>query len=228
MKINFSGMKTMSFDPVPAGLYEVAVSKVKTGTSTSGYAKIDITFDIVDDGQYNKRKLFTTLTTHPNALWKFYEGLNAFGYTEEDLEGDEEGNVEFDPQDLLEAGCYADVIITEYQGKEKNSVEKLRSHEEIEGLNAEDVEIEEDEDFYDDPEEAFEEDIPETVNLNVDASSILSPAAKRVLQEYLEEMDRSETPEEIAEGIEGTGKNGLITKKDMQYYLESWEGHSIE
>jgi len=231
MKLNFTGMKRMNFEPVPEGLYEVVVQKVVEGKSGSGFRKMDLTMGVADEGQYFNRKLFATLTEHPNALWKTYEALTAFGYTEEDLAGDDDGDVDFDPQDLVDAGCYVTVIIEEYQGNEKNKIQSFHPHEEIEETE---VVIEDDEDFYDDPQEAFQNsELPATqapkekMTLNPDAKNVASPAARKALEEFIAGglQDGSESDadiDEIIAGIIGTGKNGMVIKGDVASYIETW------
>ena len=64
---------------LPAGLYNVAVSSAKAGTSRNGNRKIDLRYKVTD-GEYTDRIIFDTLTFTEKALWKVRQVMQACGF----------------------------------------------------------------------------------------------------------------------------------------------------
>ncbi|HST77280.1 MAG TPA: DUF669 domain-containing protein [Verrucomicrobiae bacterium] len=105
LTVNFAGVPDQkSFDPVPAGEYELELQDYKEGTVKSetsanfGATKFDFTYEIVncDEEKYNGRKIFDNVTITENSLWRLKAMLKAFG-----ADVPEEGEIEVDFDDLL-------------------------------------------------------------------------------------------------------------------------------
>jgi len=116
-KVNFSDVE--EFSPIPAGVYPVVVVDFTEEEGPAG-PYIAYTFEIIG-GEYDKRNLWTNLSTSPKALWKLKEALIAFGEKEETLEGD----FEFNPELYVGVECRAVVIQDKYQGKTTNKIDSL-------------------------------------------------------------------------------------------------------
>jgi hypothetical protein len=113
LTVNFAGVPDQkSFDPVPAGEYELELQDYKESTVKSessanyGATKFDFTYEIVnnDEEKYNGRKIFDNVTITENSLWRLKAMLKAFG-----AEVPEDGEIEVDFDDLLGESLIAKV-----------------------------------------------------------------------------------------------------------------------
>jgi hypothetical protein len=93
-------------EPLPDGWYNVSIAEVKPGVSKQGHPKMDLQL-IVEDGEYAGRRIFDTLSFHPQALWRTKAVMVAFGYAE-----DFSGAIE--PGDMV--GRVAEIRIAIEQG----------------------------------------------------------------------------------------------------------------
>lgn len=103
--IDFSNVKGL--EPVEEGTYSLRIEKATSGTSASGQPKIDLQWTI-EEGELAGRKIFDTLSFHPDALWRTKLVLEALGF-------DVDGEIDSDelPEQLLGQSAVCEVEIQE-------------------------------------------------------------------------------------------------------------------
>lgn len=106
--VDFSEIADMG--PIPGGVYEASIVSAKPGVSQSGNPKIDIAWK-VEEGQYEGRQVFDTLSFHPNALPMTKRKLLNLGFPE-DFSG------EISAEDLV--GTTATITVTIEQSTQIN------------------------------------------------------------------------------------------------------------
>ena len=122
VKINFS--EAQDFEVLPAGVYPVVVTDVVVKDSqTSAYPYVACTLTITE-GEHEDRKLFLNLSTNPKAAFMVKRNLEALGF--EGLDED----MEFEETELLNLSAMAVVSISQYNGRDTNSVDQLVAGEE--------------------------------------------------------------------------------------------------
>lgn len=120
-KINFTGVG----DPLPEATYSAVVEKALyvAQSQSSGNPTVALTW-IVNDGEYEGRKLFRSYSCQPNALVFLKQVLVALGVDPAKL------STEIDIDDVLEdiigAECNLEVTIGEYNGSPNNQVTKVK------------------------------------------------------------------------------------------------------
>lgn len=118
ISLDFSSVK--GFDPVPEGTYVARIEKAEEKTSKAGNPMIQVTYEIID-GDQSGRKVFESYPLMENVLWKLQQLLTSLGI-------DAMSDLELDlNSDLLGKVVSLDVTITQYNGKESNSI---KSHSE--------------------------------------------------------------------------------------------------
>ena len=135
MKINFAEVEG-SFDPLPEGPQNVLVEKVEVRESKSSehnYLNWEL---VVQDGEFEDRRLWMITSLSPKALFRLKDVLVALDVIEEDdeidLEWDEDIEVTPTAGPLVTspdlAGIAATAIIKNeiYENKERNRVDDLR------------------------------------------------------------------------------------------------------
>lgn len=102
---------TTDFVPVDAGTYEAKFVSFKNGISNAGNQKVEMTYQITEEGDANNRKLTAHRALHPDALWSLKRDLLALGADPDDVSGS------FDTDELLPelvgADCKIDVTLGE-------------------------------------------------------------------------------------------------------------------
>jgi hypothetical protein len=98
--VDFSDIADLG--PVDPGTYVASIVKATPGMSQSGNPKIDVSWKI-EEGDYEGRQVFDTLSFHPNALSITKAKLLNMGFPE-DFSG------AIDPEDLL--GITATLTVT--------------------------------------------------------------------------------------------------------------------
>ena len=117
MNLNFTGVSS-GFDVIPKGKYFARIVKAKENMNKAGDAAVlSLQWEIQDEGEYNKRKVFDTLSTKPQALFKLKGLLDTLGWNAA-------GDIEIVVDDLLGQECYLDILIDNYQGTDNNKVNK--------------------------------------------------------------------------------------------------------
>lgn len=99
-EVDFSEIKDLG--PVSPGTYNASIVTAKPGMSQTGNPKIDVAWSIVE-GEYENRRIFDTLSFHPNALPITKGKLRGIGFPDDFSGG-------IDPEDLV--GVSATLIVT--------------------------------------------------------------------------------------------------------------------
>lgn len=125
------------FELLPAGSYTVEVLDAEE-TETSQDAKnpgvpmVKLTFQVVDDPEWEGRKLFNNLVFTDKAMGMVKANLRALGYTDEDFA---DAHFQVDADELVERRCIADVKVQidprtknlpKDQQEKQNSIRRLR------------------------------------------------------------------------------------------------------
>lgn len=120
MILNFKGVETKEFKLLDEGNYNARVQKIEAKTSSKDNPYLGICFVITDEGKGLKGRLvWDNFYLSEKAIWKFKQLLDAAGM---DTEGDAEGNVDFNPGDLVGAEVNIKVGTDSYEGKDRNVV----------------------------------------------------------------------------------------------------------
>lgn len=121
MKLDFTNV-TGGFGAIPAGVYEAVVdscevkqNKAKNGNYLEFVYKIQSSDPAVDG-----KKVWDRTSLKPAGMWRTKQVLEALGF-------DTSGEVEFDPEDVVEIECQIEVTIREYDGKEFNDVKSVKA-----------------------------------------------------------------------------------------------------
>lgn len=122
-KLDFSGVK--DFDAIAPGLYDATVFEVEhTFAQSSGNPMFNFTFAI-QGGEYDGRKVFTNAVLTPEAMWKLKQILKACG-----IDIPENGQIEFEPRDIMGTKVKIQVRHREYQGVKRAEVSAVHPWEE--------------------------------------------------------------------------------------------------
>lgn len=135
MKINFAEVEG-SFEPLPEGPYDVLIEKVEVRESKSSehnYLNWEL---VVQDGEFEDRRLWMITSLSPKALFRLKDVLVALSIIEEDdeleIEWDEDIEITSQAGPLVTtpdlAGTTAVAIVKNevYENKERNRVDDLR------------------------------------------------------------------------------------------------------
>jgi hypothetical protein len=118
IQIDMTGVKSMTFEALPKGKYDVAIFNVeyKEGKAAPYLA---VTYK-VQEGPFAGRQVFDNVSFSPKALFKL-KGLLAVVMPEIDTNG----KLSFDPDDLVGRKCAITVIHEEYNGEPQAKVAKV-------------------------------------------------------------------------------------------------------
>lgn len=122
IKLDFSNITGGGFEPIPAGDYTLEIEEVKEQVSKAGNQMLNITFSVIDEGEYKGRKIFEHYVLTEKALWRLKELFIALGK-------DVDGVVAFNPQELVGEIFIGNVIIEESEGYEPQN--KIKKHKKI-------------------------------------------------------------------------------------------------
>lgn len=118
VSINFTGVSTVEQGAVPAGQYDVSVAAVKQKTSkTSQEPMLEFRLQI-ESGEYAGRSLFMNLMLTAKGLPYLKTFLKNLGFTEEELEG----QFELDLETLIGLECIAVVVVRQNEMGPMNNV----------------------------------------------------------------------------------------------------------
>lgn len=118
----------MSNEPVPPGDYRVKVQKAEATIAKTGSPMIKVTLEIVG-GPYNTRWVWTNFVVkpdNPDSAKMFVRKVKAFGFTGEFLAANKPSMDQLATL-LVSREAVATVAISEYQGKKRNDVSKLKA-----------------------------------------------------------------------------------------------------
>jgi hypothetical protein len=109
---SFADVQEVSFEPLPAGKYEVSVFEAELkeagpNAKHPGSQYIAFTFNVTEEGDYQNRKLWHNVSLVPEARGMLKSFLKVF-YTEEELNSDD---FEFEPENLIGSECIAVVRV---------------------------------------------------------------------------------------------------------------------
>ena len=106
--VDFTDVETTTFENLPRGRYLVNLKEIEEREG-SEYPYLAMVFEVTEGSEEDHagRKLFDNMSLSPKALWRLKLFLTAAGYSEEDLEGE----LELDPEDLLETEVEVQVKI---------------------------------------------------------------------------------------------------------------------
>lgn len=106
--VDFEDADDIGFEPIPRGRYKVeVVDASQEGPGPSGSYYIAVQFRIIDDEEYDNRRLFHNFSLSKKIVKRFQQFLIATGWKKEDLES----QVDIDLEDLLEVECVVSVKI---------------------------------------------------------------------------------------------------------------------
>lgn len=122
IKLDFSNITGGDFEPIPAGDYTLEIEEVKEQVSKAGNQMLNITFSVIDEGEYKGKKIFEYYVLTEKALWRLKELFIALGK-------DVDGVVAFDPQELVGEIFIGNITIEESEGYEPQN--KIKKHKKI-------------------------------------------------------------------------------------------------
>ena len=122
IRVDFTGVETGGdFELLPEGMYPATVFEIKEKVAKeSGKPMLEFTFKLVNQ---NNRRMWANYSLQPSALWKLKSTLLALGIPPKKLEGE----LEFEPQDLLGRECILEVTIGTWNGKQSNEVKDVHA-----------------------------------------------------------------------------------------------------
>lgn len=126
-KINVDFSEVQSFEPLPEGFYRCRVEEVTVKDNNAGDGQyLNWMLEVVEEGEYQGRKLWFITSLKHKALWKLKETFENLGIEGEamDLETDDDTGLVVSPE-LVDLVCTAEVENEVYQGKVKNRVQNL-------------------------------------------------------------------------------------------------------
>jgi len=124
ISVNMTGVSIRK-EPLPPGYYQAAVSKCEQAISKTGNPKVAWQFRITGPEEFIGRKAYYDTSLLHDALWKLQLLLVGLGFSKEEVQGDDEGNLEFEPSDMLGLECTLVVIEDEYKGETTGKVDQV-------------------------------------------------------------------------------------------------------
>jgi len=76
---------TLDFDPVvegadlPEGTYKVQVAEANPKDASTGSKMIELVMEVIDDAQFNGRRVYDNVVLAKNTAWKILQVTNALG-----------------------------------------------------------------------------------------------------------------------------------------------------
>jgi hypothetical protein len=85
--VDFTDLEEFEFEPMPNGRYNVEVhsAEMSDGPGPSGFDYLAVQCIVVDDEDYENRRLFHNFSFSPKALFRFRNFLLAAGWDEDEL-----------------------------------------------------------------------------------------------------------------------------------------------
>lgn len=120
ISLDFTGVESNSFDPIPKGTYHATIFEVTQKETKKGDPMLVFQFKIVEEKQ-NNRRAFLNHVIQPNTLWSLKNTLVAAGYTQEDLSG----SLDLDLDDMC--GRVVRIVIGHevYEGETRDRIKKV-------------------------------------------------------------------------------------------------------
>jgi len=123
MDFNFTEKK--DFSPVPDGEYPVEIKKINLRQTRNRNKMWNIEFEIVA-GEYEGRKIWDNLVKTDNSEWKFQNLFIACGYGGDEVKNGGHVYVSDNGDELLGKNLIVEVSTEEYNGEERNKIEKYK------------------------------------------------------------------------------------------------------
>jgi len=120
ISVNMTGVETRP-TPLPPGYYRAAVSQCEQKISKTNNPYVLWTFGVPEPEEFVGRKAFFNTSLQSHALWSLKRVLLAFGYEKADLEG----QVEFEPSDLIGVECTLSVVEDTWDGETTGKVDQV-------------------------------------------------------------------------------------------------------
>ena len=134
MNISFADVESGGFEPIPEGTYDAIIDKVEVRESkSSDHNYLNFEF-IIQDEEYEGRRMWMINSFSPKALFRLKDTLEALGVDAEDVEFEWDEDVEVSTSsgplliqpDLDGMPCQLVVVNEVYEGKERNKVNEIR------------------------------------------------------------------------------------------------------
>jgi Protein of unknown function (DUF669) len=116
---------TTSFDPIPAGMYDVQVLSAELAQASTGKSMYKLVLE-VENGPHAKRRLWTNMVItpdNPNAMQIFFRHMAAFGLGSDYFRGHPSPQAVADA--LPRRRARAQVKLRKWEGQDKNEVGNL-------------------------------------------------------------------------------------------------------
>lgn len=158
INLNFTGVETNSFDPIPKGTYHATIFEVQNQETKKGDPMLVFQFKIVEEKQ-NNRRAFLNHVIKPTTLWSLKNTLLAAGLSEEELDGE----LDLDLDDLC--GRMVRIVIGHetYEGEVRDRVKRVLAPKPgfvaADDDSADKPKFDDEPSFEDDGEPQFEDDV---------------------------------------------------------------------
>ena len=118
--VDFTGVSS-GFEIIPEGQYDCTVFAVEQKVSqNSGAPYLNWQLKI-QGGDFDGRRMFYVTSLQPQSLWVLKLALKAIGYSDEQLKG----QFNLDLEELCGRECVAVVVHEEYKGEMRDHVDKI-------------------------------------------------------------------------------------------------------
>ena len=117
---SLNDVESSSFDPIDPGTYDFRVTGCEQKTSkSSGNPYLNIELTVINDDDFDNRKVFDIISLQENSLWKLKEFAASCGVDIDD---------EFDTEDFIdeEVTAVVDIEVNDQYG-DKNRVKAYKS-----------------------------------------------------------------------------------------------------
>jgi len=122
IKIDFTGVETREFEPLPVGRHLARVSNCTYVQESARSGEPSVAWEFtVEGGEFDGRKGFLNTSLQPQAKWATKRVLVALGVPEEDLQGE----IEFEPADMEGRECVIVIGHEVYEGEKRQRVRRV-------------------------------------------------------------------------------------------------------
>ena len=131
MKIDFTGVESRTFEPLPVAKYDVKVSAAQFNPSSQRSEEAFISWEYtVDGGEYDGRKAFHNTSLQPQALWSTQRTLMALGMPKEEVDEldwstEDPEKIQSDLYELLERECCVTIGHRKFEGENRQQVRRV-------------------------------------------------------------------------------------------------------
>jgi hypothetical protein len=129
IRVDFTGVST-GFEAIPAGKYHVKVTNgemKESGPSSKNPGAQYVAWELtVQSGDFTGRKLFLNTSLLPKALFGLKGLLAAVGH----IDKEDQGEIDFEIEDVVGSDCVARVGVRKYEGEDRNDVKGVEPWDE--------------------------------------------------------------------------------------------------